>query len=221
MPLIRPRWLAAAALVAGVLIWATTTELVPTPAATTAGSRTIAESAERLGVSETADSTEVSAGVSSPASPIAAALTTGSAASPARSEGSANPGKPDHRGPGSVLEFHPDTAPVVEHGDSSSEYIRSYYTAVLAGDFTEAAKMMPSPSGTLTRKRFAQLHAGYEVSSFVILQTVRLPRAWHMLVVTRSPSAGVWNVTWQFVETDRGLQLKDLTYARPGEAGCH
>jgi hypothetical protein len=127
---------------------------------------------------------------------------------------------PPRRGPGAVLDFDPKTAPVVPKGMTVDAYIAAYYQALIDKEWRTAFGMVPKTDPTETLADFRTLQYGYEVGSFTIIGRVA-GAALRVLVVHVTPGNGVWNTTWAFVRTRRGTVVKDLTYARPGGAGCH
>lgn len=127
---------------------------------------------------------------------------------------------PPQRGPGAVLTFDPKTAPVVPKGIAVDSYIASYYRALIDRKWERAFRMVPKSRPAETLAGFRTLQYGYEVKSFTIMGRTS-GTGIRVLVLHVTPDNGVWNTTWEFVRTRRGVVVKDLTYARPGGAGCH
>lgn len=127
---------------------------------------------------------------------------------------------PPKRGPGAVLKFDPKSAPRLPHGMSDEEYIASYYRALAASDWKRAFALVPKNQRGEKVADFAKLASAFPLKSFTILGAAPGVDA-GILVVHVTPHDGVWNTVWRFADTKAGRVVRDLTYSRPGGAGCH
>lgn len=128
---------------------------------------------------------------------------------------------PPQPAPGSQREFDPENAPVVPKGVSAEQYIKDYYAAVEKTDWAKASKMLPDVTPGESVEDFKGLQYGYELQSFNVLTAVPNDEGAAAMVVHITKDNGVWNTIWTFLNTDRGLVVKDLVWSRPGGAGCH
>lgn len=144
-----------------------------------------------------------------------------SSASTAGAQAQGQPAAVGHLGPGAVVDPDMDIAPLRPKGVSSASYVDGYYASLTAKEWKKAAAMVPRTANKDSVRDFTAAYEGYELGSYSILMATEEASGSEVLVVQTTPSGGVWNITWRFVPTKRGMALKDLVYARPGGAGCH
>lgn len=169
--------------------------------------------AERV-VTQTEDASSAATAVAS--TPLAPAATSGVATAAPTAASTA----PPKRGPGAALKFDPKTAPRVPKGTSDEEYIAAYYRALAKADWKAAFALVPKNEPGETLADFRDLASAFPLKSFTILGAAPGVDA-GILVVHVTPTDGVWNTVWRFADTKAGRVVRDLTYSRPGGAGCH
>lgn len=179
------------------------------------------DDAPKVSTVSTGSSTKAASSAPAPSSPSTRTVNTVGVSTAQYSSSSVKIFTPAKRGAGAVLTFDPKTAPVVPEGMTPDEYIAKYYEALIDGRWKTAFKMVPKNTSDETLKDFKALQYGYEVASFKVLGSWGDAKAHGALIVHITPTNGVWNTTWKFIRTKRGLAVQDLTYARPGGSGCH
>lgn len=170
-----------------------------------------------------AEAEQSSATPASSAAPAASTEATAYAARGVPPAAVAPPAEPERpkRGPGSIVQFNPDTAPVVPEGWSKDLYINTYYEALEAGDVARAASMVPADDPSRQLEEFTEKLVGYEADAFAIFQSADTSDTGNGLVFFFTPADGAWNAEWEFAETPRGIVVKDVKYSRPGGTACH
>jgi hypothetical protein len=126
---------------------------------------------------------------------------------------------PEHRGVGSALKSHLDRAPVVPSGQTMEEYVATFYAAVKSRDWRQASTMVPPCEPGEGAGDFRRRQQGYELGTVNIFPSAMSEGKATAFVVLLTPQNGIWHVTWRFLDTPRGIVVKDLTYARPNQAG--
>lgn len=128
---------------------------------------------------------------------------------------------PPQPAPGSQREFDPSNAPVVPQGIAAEEYIKDYYAALNEGDWAKTSTMLPDVYPSESVEQFKGLQYGYEPLSYNVLSVTPSNEGVAAFVVHTTEDNGVWNTIWTFLNTDRGLVVKDLVWSRPNGSGCH
>jgi len=150
-------------------------------------------------------------------------LPTGVAASSAATQdvspNQANSFVPGHRGVGAALKPDTDRAPVVPRGQEIEEYVAAFYGAVESKNWRKASPMVPPCEPGEGLRDFKRRQLGYELGTVSIFPSAMSEGKATVFVVLATPRHGVWHVTWRFLESPRGVVVRDLTYARPNRTG--
>jgi len=163
------------------------------------------------------------AGAKRPAASAPSSLPPGPSASAAATEpvppDQANSFVPNHRGVGAVLKPDLDRAPVVPRGQGIEDYVAAFYAAVESKDWRKASTMVPPCEPGEGPRDFKRRQQGYELGTVSIFPSAMIEGKATAFVVLLTPRHGIWHVTWRFLETPRGIVVKDLTYTRLNKAG--
>lgn len=125
------------------------------------------------------------------------------------------------RGPGAVLAFDPAAAPLVPADLTPDTYVTLYYDRVMAGDFENAWAMLPKEASAQTMADYLILLSGYEPEGYFVTDVVEDEAGTTVSALQFGADNRSYTTTWAFVATDKGLALKDVTYALPSGGACH
>jgi len=167
----------------------------------------------------TAGDTSVKRPAASSPSSLPAGPATTSAAAQDVSSNQANSSIPGHRGVGAALSPDLDRAPVVPRRQKIEEYVAAFYEAVESKDWGRASAMVPPSEPGEGSRDFERRQQGFEFGTVSLFPSAMSEGKATVFAVLATPRHGVWHVTWRFLETPRGVVVRDLTYARPNMTG--
>lgn len=125
------------------------------------------------------------------------------------------------RGPGAVLTFDSDAAPLVPADTLAVDYVTRYFERLIAQDYAAAWTMVPSEDPSQGVSGFLSLLAGYEPQGFFVTDVTDVPEGQTVTALQFGADNRSWTTTWEFIDTARGRVLKDVTYALPQGGACH
>jgi len=151
----------------------------------------------------------------------APAAVTAAATPPAGSDPSASEDPAPPHGPGAATPFDPATAPRVPEGTTRDEYVSAYFEALRARDYAVASTMIPRVGSLGSTEEFEASLRGYEVAGFALVESAEASIVGQPVVLFSTLDNGLWNVAWEFADTEYGTVVKDLFYSRSGAGACH
>lgn len=113
--------------------------------------------------------------------------------------------------------FDPAVATKVPDGETPEQYVKTYFDAVVAGDFTTAYDRLPADKkAAQDAASFGQQLTGYGVTSYTIDSAVE-EGSEAKITATATMSGGAFQYLWTFVKDGDGWLVKSRTLPGMGQ----
>ena len=99
----------------------------------------------------------------------------------------------------------------VPAGQQPEDYVKKYYDLYVAGKFDESYKLLPGEKrAQQTKDQYVKMHQGLKASSYKMgPKKVSNQIATIVVTLNLGGNLGKWNVTWYFVQHQKGWVVVD------------